>query len=50
MFLLPLEDKRMNEELTYYLIIFLGIILGAGISVIVLTILNKTFSHKEKEE
>ncbi|WP_297452949.1 hypothetical protein [Persephonella sp.] len=39
----------MNEELTYYLIIFLGIILGAGINVIVLTILNKTFGHKEKE-
>ena len=39
----------MNEELTYYLIIFLGIILGAVISIGVLAFLNKTFGHKEKQ-
>ena len=39
----------MNDELTYYLIIFMGILLGAVISIGVLTLLNKTIGHKEKQ-
>jgi uncharacterized protein involved in exopolysaccharide biosynthesis len=39
----------MSDETLYYLIIFLGVILGAFLSIGVLTALNKFIKHKEKQ-